>query len=118
MKKLPRYNLYTCEYNCQNITVDVDKGTTPFMIKCKRKPTIARPIGTTFLDENGECKGTARSNFYPTEGVPENIVATHEWFKPNYLELEHFHSPQEREHVENGGLILRERTDKEPLYHE
>lgn len=118
MDKLPRYNVYVCEYGCHTITVDVDKGTTPFMIKCASKPRPNRPIAKKYLGEDGECIGTAKSTFYPTKGVPDNVVATHEWYKPNYLELQHFHSPDEREHVERGGLLMRPRTDKEPIYHE
>lgn len=114
--KLPRINVYVCEYNCNNVTVDVDHGVTPFMIKCRRKSTPQRPIAQKYLDENGECIGTARSCFYPMEPKPAHIPdPTHEWFKPDTFEGLH---PDEIDHVKRGGLLLRERTDREPIFHE
>lgn len=123
--KLPRINVYQCEYSCHIVTIDVDKGVTPFLIKCVRKPTHDRPIEKKYLDEKGECKGQATSSFYPTSEKPPHIgEPTHEWYLPNKEEIQKFceDDPDRKECIldyYNGEhLSLRERTDKEPIYHE
>lgn len=118
--KIPRYNAYQCEYGCLNVTVDVDKGVTPFMIKCKSVARPDRPLKKELTGADGECIGIARSTMYPTEGIPKNIKATHEWYKPDQIELDGNWKNKEavRDHCKNGGLLLRKRTDKEPIYHE
>lgn len=118
MTREPRINVYQCQYNCLTTTVDVDKGVTPFMMKCKKKPTKERPIEAKYLGEDGECIGTAQSSFYPRGPMPKYIpVASHEWYAPSEEEQKNLH-PAELEHVKNGGLLLRERTKKEALCHE
>ena len=100
--KLPRENVYTCQV-CHKffVTVDVDDGVTPFMTECK---------------EAG-CKGGAHSSFYPTGPRPPRIPApTYEWYKPDAAEMASL-SGGVRQHVEQGGLLLRARTDREPVYH-
>lgn len=117
MSKLPRENCYRCEYGCINLTVDVDEGTTPFMMKCRRRPTPERPIDKSLLGIDGECIGTATSCFYPKSARPANLPAPEwEWYKPDAQETANL-GDAERDHVEMGGLILRARTDREPLYH-
>lgn len=115
-----RINVYKCRDCSRLITsVDVDEGTTPFMIGC------------VFCE-----KGMAYSSFYPKERpVPARIDSPHiEFFKPtsdsdiiSHLEFCGVKSGDElfescldgtRDHVKNGGLIYRKRTDAEPVCHE
>lgn len=111
----PRINVYVCEYNCLTVTVDVDEGVTPFMIKCRRRSTKERPLNPALTGADGECKGTARSSFYPKGPKPRHIGdPTHEWYKPDSL---HGLSAAEIQHVRQGGLLLRPRTDRLPVYH-
>jgi hypothetical protein len=118
--KLPRVNVYLCEYNCHTVTVDVDKGTTPFMIGCRARSTKERPIGKWALDEDGFCKGTAKSNFYPKLPMPPWIKPpAWEWYKPTQEEYDKLPAKEKDDnHFAKGGLFLRPRTDKAALYHE
>lgn len=80
-----RKNAYVCE-NCSSyiVTVDREPGVTPFMVKC------------------GNCGAQATSKFYR---VHPALIATHEWYRPETLdELNRW----ERDHVEKGGLLLRQ----------
>lgn len=92
-------NVYTCEQDRNHLmtTVDVDKGTTPFMASCRHPG----------------CGGLMRSACYPRERpIPRWVPPiTHEWYAPKEGEYD----PINREHVEKGGLLLRERTDREPI---
>ena len=101
--QLPRENVYVCQ-DCggYTVTVDVDKGFTPFMIQCL---------------VNDDCKGWAYSSFYPKAPRPFHILAPEwEWYKPtgkDFIRL----SSEMKEHINNGGLDIRARTDKKPIYH-
>jgi hypothetical protein len=141
-QKIPRINVYRCEYGCNNVTVDVDKGVTPFMIKCVTKAKPGRPLNPLLTDKNGECKGTATSCFYPKGPKPAHIgEPTHEWAIPSEEEIaaevkagiEHIKASaampftdedlkafenQVRADFKKGQLILRPRTDREPVYHD
>lgn len=112
-----RLNLYVCEHGCHNITVDVDKGVTPFMIPCQFKGRPDRPANPALM-KDGKCIGLAKSSMYPRELPPEvpYPVPTHEWYKPEGAEYDALQGGA-KEHVDNGGLLLRERTDKLPIYH-
>jgi hypothetical protein len=112
--KLQKANCYRCEYGCNTFTVDVDEGVTPFMIKCKSKSKPGRPLRPDLTGEDGECVGTARSCFYPKEPLPSFAVITHEWYRPKEMGGL---SAKEKEHVERGGLLLRERTEAMPVFH-
>jgi hypothetical protein len=81
-------NIYTCN-TChgQIVTVDIDEGTTPFMMFCK---------------VTKGCNGDMYSSFYRCD---QSLTATFEFFKPTSLEG---YSPEMREHIEMGGLDLRE----------
>ncbi len=71
-----------CGYNL--VSIDRDKGTTPFMIKCDK------------------CGGMMKSTLYR---IDQNYVPTHEWFKPSDVS----DIPKGWEdHVSMGGLVLRE----------
>ena len=79
-----KINMYLCEYGCHNITVDVDEGTTPFMIDCQFTGRPDRPLNPKY-SRNGKCIGMAKSCFYPrliNENEPYP-VPTLEWYRPN-----------------------------------
>lgn len=118
--KLPRINVYVCQYGCQLVTVDVDKGVTPFMIKCRRKPTLERPIKRDYLTEDGTCAGTMKSSMYPQGPKPPGIgEPTMEWYRPDEYEINKMEEKLKRYFTENKeALYLRDRTDAEPIYHE
>jgi hypothetical protein len=81
-------NMYTCEEcHAQIVTRDVDAGVTPMFIRCR----VTR-----------NCKGTMTSSMYQ---VDQTLVATHEWYRPlTRTDM----TRDERYHVRNGGLALRE----------
>ena len=81
-------NRYVCD-TCGKgvVTVNINDGVTPFMILCKATKG---------------CRGMMRSSFYQ---VPQDLPAQFEWFKPESLKG---YSREMREHIQNGGLDLRE----------
>ena len=111
-----RMNLYICEYGCHNVTVDVDKGVTPFMIPCQFKGRPERPADPKKLGKDGKCVGLAKSCMYPKviDSRYDYPVPTHEWYRPCLSEYVNL-SNEEKEHVRNGGLLMRERTERKPL---
>ena len=84
-----RKNIYTCE-TCGGhvVTVDRDEGVTPFAIQCR-----SAPIG---------CPGTMYSSMYRV--FDQRMRASWEWYRPSAVEVL---SDGERQHVKNGGLLLR-----------
>lgn len=93
-----RENVYTCE-KCGGLTVtiDVDEGVTPFMLKCRAS------------GRQGDCDGFARSSFYPKGPRPPHMPApSWEWYRPDAEEVERL-SDAMREHVRQGGLCIRKR---------
>ena len=68
------------------VTIDIDDGVTPFAIPC---------------EATEGCKGMMHSAFYT---IPQFFDATFEWYKPETTEGL---LPAEKEHVENGGLLMR-----------
>lgn len=115
-----KLNVYMCQ-KCRNImtTVDIDEGTTPFIIICPK------------------CKGDAQSSFYPKERpIPEFVKPpTFEFFKPksdkeimhySKLELKMYKVKNisvddlykgNKEHCRLGGLMMRKRTKATPVNH-
>lgn len=87
-----RKNLYQCERDPSHliVTVDLEPGVTPFSIGCDR------------CKEEGRT-ASMKSGMYIVHPL---TVATHEWYRPDSMEGQ---SPWTREHLENGGLILRKR---------
>jgi hypothetical protein len=81
-------NIYTCQACFEHIvTVDLDDGVTPFMINCR-------------CTEG--CKGMMQSSMYRV--FDQTMRAGFEWYKPaSSADL----PPGSREHVEQGGLLLR-----------
>lgn len=85
-------NAYTCrECGERTVTIDVDDGVTPAMIRCRA---------------TAGCLGEAWSSWYRATDLAESD-ATHEWYRPNDDELERM-SMALRHHVAMGGLDLRE----------
>lgn len=85
-------NIYTCE-KCKGhiVTVDLERGVTPFMIGCKS--TV-------------NCKGMMQSSMYRV--FDQEMRADHEWYKPTAVQSL---SPWERDHVSQGGLLLRKASN-------
>lgn len=90
----PKKNIYTCPAGHDTITVDVDEGVTPMMLRCRQR----------VADGKHNCTEMARSHFYNL--TPEELKRDpeYEWFKPASLKGL---SPQMKEHVKMGGLELR-----------
>lgn len=81
-------NVYQCRNGHQSITEDVADGVTPMIIGC--------------LAEG--CRESATSRWYM---VDQTLKATHEWYLP--VSFRHV-SRAEREHVRQGGLLLRKKV--------
>lgn len=79
-------NAYRCGAGHGTLTRNADSGTTPFLIRC--------PFP--------ECDRESRSQFYR---VPQDTDASHEWYRPTSARGL---TPGERDHVERGGLLLRQ----------
>jgi len=92
--KIERRNAYFCkECRKATITVDVDKGITPAFILCP------------------DCGKMASSFMYQLPGCMHfNVKAEYEWYKPDISKV----SKGEADHVKNGGLLMRKRTDAKP----
>lgn len=82
----PKLNRYTCN-DCGGyiITVDRDRGVTPFALNCRATK---------------DCNGDMYSSFYRAEGRP-----TFEWRRPTPVEYAAM-SKVGRHHVDQGGLEL------------
>ena len=82
-----RKNLYTCD-TCRGeiVTIDIDKGVTPFMISCRATP---------------KCGGFMKSSFYHCD---PHRFAQFEWYRPETIEGL---APETQKHVMKGGLLLR-----------
>lgn len=80
-------NTYTCKTCGKRIvTKDVNEGTTSMFLLCRA---------------TRGCSGTMRSGMYQ---VDQSLTPTHEWYTPEKLPKD----PAMRQHVEMGGLMLRE----------
>jgi hypothetical protein len=95
-----RENVYTCN-RCGGftVTVDLEEGTTPFMIDCRAS------------GEQGDCEGDAHSAFYPKKPWPDHVPSTPawEWYRPKGPEVRKLNKAM-REHFQNGGLLIRKRV--------
>ena len=88
MEKKGQRNRYICQTCGKSIvTINIDDGTTPFMINC---------------EATKNCDGAMYSQYYD---IPQDTPATYEWFKPKSLKG---YSREMREHFSLGGLDLRE----------
>jgi hypothetical protein len=81
-----KINAYVCPNEHTTWTRNADAGTTAMLIPC---PEVG-------------CRKQAASKFYRVDQNPD--LVTHEWYRhPRPRRL----SPEQREHVERGGLLLR-----------
>lgn len=88
-----KINQYVCrECGGRVTTVNADRGTTPFMIRCRA---------------TRGCKGMAESRFYRVE---PGLRPQFEWYRPEGQELKQL-DVLTLEHVSRGGLILRRFVD-------
>lgn len=85
-------NTYVCPRGHRTVTVALEDGVTPFMLKCRSRG----------------CNEFGQSSFFADECQREK--PTHEWYKPD-LDAEKL-SEEERDHVERGGLLLRIRRKR------
>jgi hypothetical protein len=81
-------NIYTCD-RCKGhiVTLDIDKGTTPFLVECKA--TI-------------NCKGMMKSSMYRV--FDQDMRPDFVWYRPSAVEDV---KPHLVEHIRMGGLLLR-----------
>lgn len=103
-KKPWRINLYVCQAHKNHITttVDVDEGVTPFMITCPH------------------CGGTSYSKMYPSHRpIPDWIPEpSFEWYAPSREQVDAgVFAEAEIEHINRGGLMMRERTEAPAFCH-
>lgn len=86
-----RKNIYTCDRCFGHIvTVDLEDGTTPFILKCR----------ATF-----GCEGRMKSSLYRV--ADQSMRAGFEWYRPSIIEAAAL-EPAAAEHVNKGGLLIRE----------
>lgn len=89
-------NCYVCQdKSCDHITktIDVDKGTTPFIYNCEK------------------CGGEAISTFY--KDIDPEEKPTIEWYRPTLQQTQKYRSnPAMLEHILNGGLDDRKINEK------
>lgn len=99
---LERRNAYFCN-SCRKviITVDVDEGVTPMFIPCIH----CNHAATSMMYQIPGCL-----RFNVVDGVMQDVPADLEWYKPNKKEIKTL-SKSLREHVHNGGLLFRKRTN-------
>ena len=78
-------NIYTCD-KCKGhiVTVDIDRGVTPFMVECKAT------LG---------CKGMMKSSMYCV--FDQDMRADYEWYRPSAVK------PHLQHYVDQGGLLFR-----------
>ncbi|HEY3435109.1 MAG TPA: hypothetical protein VGK41_05605 [Solirubrobacterales bacterium] len=97
MSEQGKINGWSCPI-CRETTyaVHVDDGVTPFMLGCKTK----------------SCEGMGRSMFYPDGPPPQHVLVavSWEWYSPDDRERRKLDAAV-LEHVEKGGLLVRELTD-------
>lgn len=81
-----KINVYVCPNGHQTITIDIDEGTTPFMMGCRHE----------------DCKQMARSSMY--NDAVQSLTPEWEWYKPKNIKR----VPKNfRDHVSMGGLLIR-----------
>lgn len=85
-----KINVYACQScDARVVTRIADAGTTPFQIEC----------------EAPGCGGSAFSSFYR---VRQDLTPSREWYRPSADELGRVTDPVVLQHVELGGLLLRD----------
>ena len=100
-RKGERLNLYVCPKRHKTMTIDVAIGVTPFMLMCKHEG----------------CEEFAQSSLYAPEcGVLSLVLPPRwEWYRPSGDEYINLDVNDRESHVDKGGLLLRKRTEAEPV---
>lgn len=96
-------NAYHCQKCGRNtVTIDVDPGVTPMFLGCRRTEG---------------CTGSAVSSGYPEAKPPQHVLdhLDWEWALPTGFEYARLDAAM-RDHVDQGGLVLRPRTDRPSAY--
>lgn len=97
-------NVYTCPAcGWRAVTVNLVAGTTPMFIQCEGSFDCARKF-----QGNRDYPGAVSAMYR----VPQDLEPTHEWYKPTEAEIVSHRAaaiPAIRQHVELGGLLLRQR---------
>jgi hypothetical protein len=83
--KAKRLNIYTDGKDAYFVTVEINQGTAPLMLKMPNTKILMKSL--CYI-------------------VPQDIEPTHEWYKP-CLEEHKLLQREMREHVAKGGLLLR-----------
>jgi hypothetical protein len=86
-----KINTYTCPAGHVTVTRDLDEGVTPMMLRCRQKHN----------DAKHNCTEMAKSAWYNCD---QSLNPEYEWYKP--VTLKGFNR-DEKEHIEQGGLMLR-----------
>jgi hypothetical protein len=86
-----KINTYKCSKGHITVTIDIDEGVTPMMLRCRQR------------DDDGKhnCTEFATSNFYTSD---QSLIPEYEWFKPASLKG---YSKEMKEHLKMGGLEIR-----------
>jgi hypothetical protein len=99
--KIELRNAYICQ-ECYKVTltVHVNDGVTPMFINCPSCKNICTSFGyrlppPLMASFNGK------------------LLPTHEWYKPESMQGL---TEGEKQHIEQGGVLLRERTKATPVY--
>lgn len=110
-------NAYYCQ-TCRGyiVTVNLNDGTTPFMLACRVKGEPGDP--------DNDCRGLMRSMYYPAQPWPKTddydnpipTEPTYEWYILDPIEWKRLAkkarhgdsaSEQTLDHITRGGLLLR-----------
>lgn len=90
-----KINIYTCPNGHQTVTIDIDEGTTPMMLRCRQ-----------MLNQKHACTEMASSAWYNCD---QSLTPEYEWYKPDIKKV----AKWEKEHVRMGGLLIRKLTPKQ-----
>ncbi len=103
MSKRGEINGWTCD-KCGKVTyvIHVADGVTPIFLACRASGDL------------DHCSGMGTSLMYPSAAPPPHVLAEvgWEWYMPDPVEkTQLLREPDLLDHVEKGGLLLRELTD-------
>ena len=93
-----KINVYTCPNGHKTVTIDIDEGVTPMMLRCRQKAD----------DGKHNCAEMASSAWYNCD---QSLEPEYEWYKPASLKGL---SPAMKEHVKMGGLEIRKHNPTKP----
>lgn len=94
-------NAWKCDVcGLLTVAIDVDPGVTPMFLGCRRTP---------------DCTGMGTSSGYPSIPVPDRVLEhlDWEWTLPDPGEDL---TTGDREWIDDGGLLLRPRTERRSAY--